>query len=151
VVEGRVAVLQRLEVTGGEMGTPKKADVAHADKSDALQQRNDGTAPIYLSAGEQLVVTPVAMRKADHPNMAIATAWTQRQLAFEYALLSDVAEEFNRYNERQLVIEDPALYDFHITGVFSSSDPASLVRFLRERPGVRVTETASEIRVSKNN
>jgi len=151
VVEGRVAVLQRLEVTGGEMDDPKKADVAHADKSDALQQRNDGTAPIYLSAGEQLVVTPVAMRKADHPNMAIATAWTQRQLAFEYALLSDVAEEFNRYNERQLVIEDPALYDFHITGVFSSSDPASLVRFLRERPGVRVTETASEIRVSKNN
>ena len=90
------------------------------------------------------------MQKANHPNIAIATSWTQRQLEFESASLSEVAEEFNRYNERQLVIEDPTLYDFHISGVFSSSDPGSLVRFLRERPGVQVTETASEIRVSKN-
>jgi transmembrane sensor len=61
-----------------------------------------------------------------------------------------VAEEFNRYNERQLIIQDPALYDFHVSGVFSSTDPASLVRFLRERPGVKVIETATEIRVAKN-
>jgi ferric-dicitrate binding protein FerR (iron transport regulator) len=61
-----------------------------------------------------------------------------------------VAEEFNRYNERQLVIEDPKLYDFHISGVFSSTDPQSLIRFLRERPGVHVIETASEIRVVRN-
>ena len=120
VVEGRVAVLLR---------------------SDA---------PIFLAAGEQVLVTTTAMQKADHPNIAIATSWTQRQLEFESASLSEVAEEFNRYNERQLIIEDPTLYDFHISGIFSSSDPASLVRFLRERPGVRVTETASEIRVSKN-
>jgi transmembrane sensor len=150
VVEGRVAVLLRSETPTGELADLKEVAVPHGDKSDARKPRNDGAAPIYLTAGEQVVVTPVAMQKAGHPNIAIATAWTQRQLAFESASLSDVAEEFNRYNERQLVIEDPTLYDFHVSGVFSSSDPASLVRFLRERPGVRVTETESEIRVSKN-
>jgi transmembrane sensor len=105
--------------------------------------------PLFLSAGEQVLVTPQAMQKAEHPSVAMATSWTRRQIQFESASLADVAEEFNRYNERQLVIEDPTLYDFHITGVFSSSDPASLVRFLRERPGVQVTETAAEIRVSR--
>jgi transmembrane sensor len=135
VVEGRVAVRLR-------------SDLPRVTAS--RQPGSRGTAPVFLAAGEQVLVTSKAMQKADHPNIAIATSWTQRQLEFESASLSEVAEEFNRYNERQLVIEDPALYDFHISGVFSSSDPASLVRFLRERPGVRVTETASEIRVSKN-
>ena len=150
VVEGRVAVLLRSETANSEAIDHTTVTAANQDEPNARQSGRHGSAPIFLAAGEQVLVTPTAMRKTDHPNIAIATSWTQRQLEFESASLSEVAEEFNRYNERQLVIEDPTLYDFHITGVFSSSDPASLVRFLRERPGVRVTETASEIRVSKN-
>jgi transmembrane sensor len=149
VVEGRVAVLPRSDTPAGEKPASEQVAEPPSDPSDARTLRSVANAGIFLSAGEQLLVTPTAMHKAEHPNIAIATSWTQRQLQFESASLPDVAEEFNRYNERQLVIEDPTLYEFHITGVFSSSDPASLVRFLRERPGVRVTETATEIRVSK--
>jgi transmembrane sensor len=150
VVEGRVAVLSRSDTRTGEAVGPHEAAVPGGGAADARKPPIGGNPPIFLSAGEQVLVTPLSMEKADHPNIAIATAWTQRQLEFESASLSDVAEEFNRYNQRQLVIEDPTLYDFHITGVFSSSDPASLVRFLRERPGVLVTETRTEIRVSRN-
>jgi transmembrane sensor len=150
VVEGRVAVLLRSDAAGSETTDLPRVTADHQDESGARQPGSRGNAPIFLAAGEQVLVTTTAMQKANHPNIAIATSWTQRQLEFESASLSEVAEEFNRYNERQLIIEDPTLYDFHISGVFSSSDPASLVRFLRERPGVRVTETASEIRVSKN-
>ena len=150
VVEGRVAVLSRSDTGAGEVADPHAAVAPRGGTSDARKPQVGGNPPIFLSAGEQVLVTPRTMQKADHPNIAIATAWTQRQLEFESASLSDVAEEFNRYNQRQLVIEDPTLYDFHISGVFSSSDPASLVRFLRERPGVRVTETRTEIRVSRN-
>jgi transmembrane sensor len=150
VVEGRVAVLLRSASAGREITDPHGVPATHRDEPGVRKPESSGKAPILLAAGEQVLVSATMMQKADHPNIAIATSWTQRQLAFESASLSEVAEEFNRYNERQLVIEDPALYDFHISGVFSSSDPASLVRFLRERPGVRVTETASEIRVSKN-
>jgi transmembrane sensor len=106
-------------------------------------------AAVYLGAGEQLIVTPMSEQKTAHPNVASATAWTQRQLIFESASLSDVAQEFNRYNERQLVIEDSNIHDFHISGVFSSTDPASLIRFLRQRPDVQVVETATEIRIAK--
>jgi transmembrane sensor len=150
VVEGRVAVLLRSDAAGGETTDLPQVTADHPDQSGAREPGSRGNSPIFLAAGEQVLVTTTAMQKANHPNIAIATSWTQRQLAFDSASLSEVAEEFNRYNERQLIIEDPTLYDFHISGVFSSSDPASLVRFLRERPGVRVTETASEIRVSKN-
>jgi transmembrane sensor len=128
VLEGRVAI----------------DDIPAAGAAAALSAE-----PLLLSAGEQVLVTPKEVRKAVHPNVATATAWTDRQLVFESASLLEVAAEFNRYNARQLVVRDAALYDFHISGVFSSADPGSLIRFLRERPGVRVTESPAEIRVEK--
>jgi transmembrane sensor len=103
-----------------------------------------------VSAGEQLTVTSDAAQKTDNPNIAGVTAWREREIVFESASLSDVAEEFNRYNERQLIIADPKLYGFHISGVFSSTDPDSLIRFLKQRPGVKVTEAPSEIRIERN-
>jgi ferric-dicitrate binding protein FerR (iron transport regulator) len=103
-----------------------------------------------LAAGEQVIVTVDAAQKTANPNIAGATAWREREIVFESATLSDVAEEFNRYNQRQLVIEDPEFYGFHISGVFSSTDPDSLIRFLRQRPGVKVTEASGEIRVERH-
>jgi len=103
-----------------------------------------------LAAGEQVTVTEDAAQKTANPNIAGATAWRDREIVFESATLSDVAEEFNRYNQRQLVVVDPKLYGFHISGVFSSTDPDSLIKFLRQRPGVQVIETAGEIRVERS-
>jgi ferric-dicitrate binding protein FerR (iron transport regulator) len=60
-----------------------------------------------------------------------------------------ITEEFDHYNQRQVVIRDPALYGFHISGVFSSTDPNSLIKFLQQRPGVKVTEAGSEILVER--
>ena len=60
-----------------------------------------------------------------------------------------MVEDFNRYNTRQLVILDPQLNDFHVSGVYSSTDPASLIRFLRAQPGVEVMETDLEVRIAK--
>jgi transmembrane sensor len=138
VLEGEVAVLAPLDTQAPGPGE------GSAVVSDAP------ASAISVSAGEQLTVTPKVARKSEHANVTAATAWTERRIVFESATLAEVAEEFNRYNERQLVIEDPELYDFHISGVFSSTDPESLIRFLRERPGVKVTEGASGIRIAKN-
>jgi ferric-dicitrate binding protein FerR (iron transport regulator) len=61
-----------------------------------------------------------------------------------------VADEFNRYNDRQLIVADPRLETFHVSGVFSSTDPASLIRFLRARPELHLVEMQTEIRIEKN-
>jgi transmembrane sensor len=151
VVEGQVAILTDHPVTLPDHGVPAtRASVPrpHNLQFPAIDPRRIGN--IVIAAGEQLTVTPKEIQMAEHPNIANATAWTQRQLVFESASLADVAEEFNRYNDRQLIVGDPSLETFHVSGVFSSTDPASLIRFLRARPGLRIVETQSQIRIEKN-
>lgn len=141
VVEGRVAIATSANASGrGAAGaSPIPASISQGNGRE-----------YQVSAGQQVTVHPASLEESVHPNISSAIAWRQRQLVFESATLAQVAEEFNRYNVRQLVIDETELHDFHISGVFSSADPASLVRFLRERPEVRVTETDAEIRVAKN-
>jgi transmembrane sensor len=149
VVEGRVAVLKGSKEPAP--GTNEPAAGAQRPPPAALYPP-DATglaASIILAAGEQVIVTQTTMRKTEHPNVASATAWIKRQLVFDSASLSEVAEEFNRYNERKLVIDPSVLGKFHISGVFSSTDPAALIRFLRQRRGSRIVETAAEIRIEK--
>lgn len=104
--------------------------------------------PTLLAAGDQLTITPQRNSKIERPNIAAATAWTLRQLVFESAPLAEVAQEFNRYNGRKLVISDPLLETFKIDGVFSSTDPTSLIRFLQSRRDMRVIESDSKILIA---
>jgi transmembrane sensor len=149
VVEGRVAILTGHALPGP--GVPSSAiDEPRRSNLEFPTVPKGQVGNILVAAGEQLTVTPKLIKIAEHPNIATATAWTQRQLVFESASLADVADEFNRYNDRQLIVADPKLETFHVSGVFSSTDPASLIRFLRARPELRILETESQIRIEKN-
>ena len=106
-----------------------------------------GTAAVVLSAGEQLTVLPHMVTKPTRTDTAVATAWVQKRLIFEETPLSDVAEEFNRYNRRPLTIGDGELGSLKISGVYSSTDPASLINFLRSQNSIQVVETEKQVRV----
>jgi transmembrane sensor len=111
------------------------------------EERN-GTGAIFLSAGEQLTISRASADAAPHPaDTAGATAWIRHKIVFQHTDLSEVVEEFNRYNSRLLVITDESLRSIKITGVFSSTDPDSLIRFLRQLSDVDVRETTTEIQI----
>ena len=150
VVEGRVAILTSRAGSLSDHDVPAAALGSGPSNLEFPAIAPGQIGNILVAAGEQLTVTPKRIQIAEHPNIASATAWTQRQLVFESASLADVADEFNRYNEKQLIVGDPRLETFHVSGVFSSTDPASLIRFLRARPELRIVETGFQIRIEKN-
>jgi len=101
-----------------------------------------------LAAGEQATITQSSV-ESSAADVAAAIAWTQRRLMFQKTALAEVVREFNRYNDRPLRIADPHLQEFLISGTFSSTDPSSLLRFLREQPGMRVVESRDEVRIDR--
>lgn len=158
VVEGRVAVhtRQRLPDTAGgfsqsvepPLGAGSRGAAGRADPplESSIQATVD---EVLIAAGEQVIVTPAAVTHPKRANVAAATAWTRRSLVFDASPLTQVAEEFSRYNVRPLVVKDPQLADFHVSGVFSSVEPTLLLRFLRAQPELVVEETQTEIRIKK--
>jgi len=133
VVEGRVAVL---------LAAPRNVQPA------AVTSTVDAPA-VLVSTGEQVTVTDQEVPKPRHADLRATTAWTERKLVFDMTPLAEVVREFNRYNTRQLVVSDPALADFHVTGIFSSGDPTSLLQFLQAQGDIDVVEADGEIRIPK--
>jgi transmembrane sensor len=143
VLQGRVVVLPTQ--SGQTQG--KSTDLSGAGGNPAQEPKRN--ASVLVSAGEQVVVTGATVPAPKRANIQAATAWLERRLVFDGSRLADVAEDFNRYNSRQIVIADPRLEDFHISGIYSSTDPASLIRFLQSQPGVEVVVTDASVRVER--
>jgi transmembrane sensor len=102
-----------------------------------------------VSAGHQAIASPVGSALPQPTNVAVATAWTRGQLEFDETPLLEVADDFNRYSVRHLIVESPDLRDFRISGIYSVTDTASLILFLRNQPDLMLTQTGTEIRVSR--
>jgi transmembrane sensor len=147
VIEGTVAVLP---ITPDRSVDPGKANAAGSayTRPDEIASHESAAGEVLLTSGEQAVVVAQTAVKQLSPDIAAATAWSQGHIVFHGTRLKDVATEFNRYNTRRLVIRAPELLSFKVTGIFSSTDPTSLIRFLAGRPEMKVTETADEIVVS---
>ena len=95
---------------------------------------------VLLAAGEQAVVSEHEITTRAHANIGAATSWLKHRFIFDGSHLSDVVDQFNRYNSRQIIIDDAALNDLRISGVYSSTDPDSFLRFLSAQPGIEVTQ-----------
>jgi transmembrane sensor len=169
VLEGRVVVYSDARAgssvtttpasTTMSGATPRTPAVAKAQKSPvvvgappdlppALAPPDESGNGVYVGAGQQVTVTSQALAQPERADVTAATAWMQRRLIFDSTKLSDVVEQFNRNNRRQLIIESASLAGYHVSGTYSSTDPSSLVRFLREQPGFKITETDTEVRIA---
>jgi transmembrane sensor len=131
VVEGEVAV--RPSTIGPRLEGPSRADV-------------------QLGANQQLIIAngvwPPA--KAVAVDAQRATAWLHHQIAFDHESLEKVAAEYNRYASKPIEIVTPGLQKLEISGVFATDDPAEFIAFLRSMEGVKVEETATRFRVSRD-
>ena len=130
VVEGRVSV-----------SAPPERSATAADVGAQA-------GPVMLAAGQQVTVTSHRVAAPSHANVAQAMAWTEGKLVFDSTPLSEVVQEFNRYNARPLSIDDPQVLALHISGAFRTTDSAQLIRLLSERFGLVAHDTGNGVRLS---
>jgi transmembrane sensor len=112
-----------------------------------------------LAAGEVANIRPegIHLAKVGLEELNRKLSWTAGLLSFQGETLSEVTDEFNRYNRKHLVVVDPWLADRRIGGAFQATDPESFVSALQKSFGVRADEqmpidsTYAVIRLSKAN
>ena len=86
---------------------------------------------VRLSVGDQLEVSANGMLvPRQGAEIDRVMAWRERRLIFRDESLAAIANEFNRYNKQQLVVEGTATRSRRITGVFHADDPGALIAFL---------------------
>jgi transmembrane sensor len=105
---------------------------------------------LLVDAGRQVRIVDGVLPAASEPaDLQAATAWLQRKIVFDRRPLGEVAEEFNRYNDKRFSIEDPALRRLAISGAFNAADADSFAAFLASLDGVRVEPLAAGFRVRR--
>ncbi|HEY6644431.1 FecR family protein [Povalibacter sp.] len=152
VVEGKVAVVQQPAVArtdgwGGTQDAPATSAVAGKggfDRAGKVSTRIELAAGqrVEMSAGSSAPeLTQVTLREG--------SAWLQRQIVFDQMRLEDVADEFNRYGQTQLLIEDEQLKDLRMSGAFSAYDMDSFVASIRRLDGISVESASGRIEVHR--
>jgi transmembrane sensor len=123
VVEGRV----RVEALGGE-----KPVTVVGKANDVLVSKLDGT-----------------LVAQDSPQKIEKTmSWRHGLLLFDHETLADAAQEFNRYNQKQLVIVGNAR-DIRIGGVFRANNLDVFAALIKKGLGLKVENKDETIVVSK--
>jgi transmembrane sensor len=134
VVEGRVAVLARAPSVLPAVTAPA------GNRRSAYRDR-----PLMVSAGEQVdMLAGNFSPQLVHVSVGSVVAWTRDQVVLESATLAEAAREFNLYSNRRIVAQDLGASPLRLSGVFVTN-PDFLLRYLRERPDISITETDSEI------
>jgi transmembrane sensor len=109
-----------------------------------------------LAAGERAWVPIGAGRRDAAPSAATvetisasdahrALAWQERRLEFDAKPLAEVVREFNRYNQRRLVIADSTLAAKRFSGTFRADSYEAFVRLLEQDFAVEAVRGEREI------
>lgn len=99
-----------------------------------------------LAAGQQLRISAGSAVVSDKPtDIRKTVAWLNRQIVFDHDLLGSVVDEFNRYNQIRMRIDDSTLRSAEISGVFNAYDTESFIAFLERQPGMRVERSDREV------
>jgi transmembrane sensor len=105
----------------------------------------DRTLRVRLSAGDRVTLTARAV--VDYETGASSAvdrslAWRSGMIDLNGRSLADAAQEFNRYNARQIIIADPAVAREELSGLFNINDPEGFARTVQASLGVTVDSSA---------
>lgn len=119
--------------------TEGKVRVEVPGKDAALMEPLPAGSVVRTARNEVLVQTkPVT-------EIEQSLSWRTGLLTFRNTPLADAIAEFNRYNARKIIIEDPAIAELEVGGIFRATNLAPFVQLLQDGFPVRATIDADRI------
>jgi transmembrane sensor len=103
---------------------PGRLEVALLEGRVRLEAPDNGGHAQNLEPGDVAVATPRATTISKQAQTALSgeLSWRQGVLVFYHTTLAEAAAEFNRYNDRKIVIADAKIGKLEINGTFRTND-----------------------------
>jgi transmembrane sensor len=111
---------------------------------DGRRVRIEAGSRLSVAADGRFLVTEAA------EDIARDLAWRTGQIDLAGRTLADAVLEFNRYNRRPIVIDDPALADQALVGLFATNEAASFARAAGAAFSAPVLETDAAIHLGSS-
>jgi transmembrane sensor len=119
---------------------------------EVTQSTSDDRAPIRVSARSQAVLKPHARATIDAiqaPQVDRQLAWREGMISLDGRTLREAAKEFARYGGVRIRIDDPAIADRTVTGLFLANNPAGFARAVATSMNLQISERGDEVSLSR--
>lgn len=132
VTEGTVRMEDRRAHLASAPAQPRPLSLASPDS-----QRSAGSAApevVLIPAGTIARARDGDVLVEEHslPQVEEALSWREGYLTFHETTLAEAVSEFNRYNDRKIRIDDPAVAGIRISGTFRPTNVEAFVRLLQD-------------------
>jgi transmembrane sensor len=108
--------------------------VVRSEQAAALEHAVDLSVAVALVADQGVEIPvnalPTVPLHVEKVNSSLALAWASGVLNLQGATVGEAVTEFNRRNRLQIVIDDPAITNGHLGGVFDPADPEHFARLV---------------------
>jgi len=113
-----------------------------------------GAAPVRVEANSMAVAQEsdsgaIAAKPIPPAQLHRQLAWQTGQIAFEGETLAQAAAEFARYSDTRIVIDDPALAQEEIAGLFNATDPVGFAKTIAISLNARASIGEGEVRLAR--
>jgi len=130
---------------------PGRLEVALVEGRVRFEAQHSPSQSALLRPGDVVTATASTMfvTRETKASLARELAWRHETLVFDNMTLADAAAEFNRYNQRKLIIADPAVAEITIVGKFRTRDVEPFARVIRNVLGLKVVAKGDDFVISR--
>jgi transmembrane sensor len=116
--------------------------------SASLQSVSSAERTQVMRTGERLVTGQTGTSRLDRPNLAPLQAWRTGRAIFENDRLSQAIFEMNRYSTDKLEIENPAIADMRVSGVYYVGDNVAFASSISKLLPVKMRRDRNHVYLS---
>ncbi|MGE5565209.1 MAG: FecR family protein [Parcubacteria group bacterium] len=91
---------------------------------------------------------PVSAKPVNGDDVQRKLAWREGMIAFHGETLAEAADEFARYSDQRIVIDDPEVARRTVVGLFVANDPAGFAKAVATSFGLRADTVPDGVRLT---
>jgi transmembrane sensor len=142
----------RIVAVGTEFGVRRDGKVVHVYVTEGKvriepDSEDSGRRAVQLVAGDQadILDNDVIVHSTSVDQVERLLSWRQGFLFFDKTTLADAVAEFNRYNRRKILIEDPSISAIRISGYFRTTNATGFAQLVGAEFPVSLNEDSDRI------